>query len=159
MTVEERQFKTYGYVRLGLYAAVFFFSSMVWMIVVLTVLPRLVLFLRSLSGFPYFSLGLIFVLSGVTAFWVVNYWLIVPTSTLITSFGFTSKAPFHRNGTVAVQYSEIGTIFELGFGTLVTVHTRQERRSYTFIFGKDTDGYYHLIDSLKDGLNEFRTVR
>lgn len=160
MSVNERQFKAYGYVRLGLYAVAFFVSTLFWTGLVLLALPRLFFFLRLFSNFFYFSFGLILLLSGLSAFWLVNRWLmIVPTSTAISPGGFTANAPFRREENIKVHFSELGTIFEFGFGTLVTVHLQSSRRNYRFIFGKDTDGYYRLIDTLKDGLNEFRATK
>lgn len=157
MTANERQFKAYGYVRIGLYALVFFFSALMWSILVLTVLPRLLPFLRLLATVVYFGIAAVFLLAALTAFWVVNRVLIVPTLTRIMPDGFKTTAPYRQN--VAVHFAEIGTIFELGFGTLVTVRSKRHHRNYSIIFGKDTDGYHRLIDTLKDGLNEFRARR
>jgi len=145
---------------MGLYAVAFFVSTLLWTGLVLIALPRLFLFLRLFSNFFYFSFALILVLSILTAFWAVNRSaVIVPTFTSINPDGFIANAPYRREENIKVHFSELGTIFEFGFGTLVTVHIQRDRRNYSFIFGKDTDGYYRLIDTLKDGLNEFRATK
>lgn len=128
-----------------------------WAVLMLGVLPRLLPFLRLLSTIVYLSLASVFVLAALTAFWFVNRTIVVPTLTQIVPDGFNTKAPYRPD--IAIHFAEIGTIFEFGFGTLVTVHSKRHQRNYYIIFGKDTDGYYRLIDTLKDGLNEFRAKR
>ncbi len=156
---KKRQFKAYGYIRIGLYAVIFFFSALFWSGLIVVALARIPV-VRLFGNFFYFSFALILVMAGLTAFWLVNRWLIiVPTLTQIAPDGFRVNAPYRRENELFIHFSEIGTIFELGFGTLVTVNLKRNRRSYSLIFGKDTDGYHRLLDTLKDGLNEFRTAK
>lgn len=159
MMVEERQFKATGYVRLGLYTFFFLLCEMLLTLLILPLLPRLMYLFGGPPDLPYLVLALVSLLSALLAFWVVGFLLVVPTATQLTHFGFISKAPYRPNGEINVNFSELGTIFELGFGTWVSAHSPEDNRNYRFIFGKDTEGYYHLIDSLKDGLNEFRAAR
>jgi hypothetical protein len=158
MQVNERQYKAYGYVRIGLYSLSFLLAAFFWSVLIMGVLPRIILPMRLLLVNLYFSLGLVALFAALSAFWFVNRLLVVPTLTQVLPDGFRSNAPYRYNE-LFIHFSEIGTIFEFGFGTLVSTHCRRDRRNYWFIFSKDTDGYYRLLDTLKDGLNEFRTTR
>ncbi len=106
----ERQFRSYGLIRIFFYAGAFFFAAMLWMVVLLFMFPRLIPLLRV---FSFIDLFLIFLLGGVTAFWLVNSVFFIPTATTIKPGGFIVAAPFRRKGEVFIKFSELGTIFDL----------------------------------------------
>ncbi len=151
---KDREFKSYGIIRIFFYALIFFLSAIFWMLLVLGFFLRLIPFLRI---FTLVDILLVFLLGGASAFWVVNFFFLIPTATIIKPGGFKVSAPFLRGGDLTIPFTDLGTILEVGFGTWVTVHSTKFHGKYNIIFGKDTDGYYRLVDTLKDGLNEFRT--
>ena len=147
-------YKSYGYIRIFVYALGFVAGAFGGGILLL-LLPRFVPMLRLLGRFLWLDAALLGLIGILAAFWLANRFLIIPFVTTVNRAGFAVNPPFRSELEINVTWPEIETILELGFGSYVTARS-DTGRYYRFLFGKDTDGYYRMMDTIRSGRQEFR---
>ena len=153
----ELEYKTYGYVRLFLYVVAGIGSVLVGSVVLLSI-ARVLPLLRLLGRELWLDVILISVLGIVGGFWLINYWLIAPLFTKIDQMGFSLKPPNQFKKQVAVNWSRLEKVSNLGFGTYVKAYG-VDGKSYRFIFCLDTDDYARLIDTIRSNYQRYQYSR
>lgn len=155
------EYKSYGYIRTLFYTLGFIGGAFGWGLFFLLV-TRFMPFLRLLGRFLWLDLALILATGFLTAFWLVNYFLIIPNQIFVSNAGFISRtsntstssnSSRRKERELFARWTELDTVQNILVGTYVTVRANNGRY-YRFIFPLDTDGYSSLIDSVRSAFNE-----
>lgn len=148
--MSSKEYKSYGQVRLLIYVLTFMVGTFGWSLFLL-ILMRIIPLLRFVSRNVMLDFGVLLVLGGLTAFWVLNIYLIVPMLTTLNSSGFILKdLIYRRNKELNVTWPEIIRATNLGFGLYVTVKA-YNGEYYRILFGRDTEDYQNLASELRQG--------
>lgn len=145
------EYKSYGYIRTLFYTLGFIGGAFGWGLFFL-LLTRFLPFLRLLGRFLWLDLALILATGFLTAFWLVNYFLIIPNQIFVSDAGFITRTSNRKERELFARWTELVTVQNILVGTYVTVRANNGRY-YRFIFPLDTDGYSSLIDSVRSALN------
>ncbi len=148
------EYRSYGYTRSILYGAGFVAGAFGWGFGLLLI-ARFLPLLRILGRSLWLDFLVICVLGGLTAWWLVNSWLVVPHSTTLTSEGFTAQTLFRRPPELRVSWPEIERVANVGLGYYVAVRATNGSY-YRFLFGRDTTGYGYLVDSIRSNHRRYR---
>ncbi len=151
------EYKAYGYIRIFLYvlgctAGAFIGSFFLF------ILARIIPFLRILGLYLWLDMFVITLLSMVAGFWLVNHFLIVPFNTTVHDLGIVVEAPNHPEEQVRANWNELDKFVNLGFGTYLTARTNHGRY-YRIILGKDTNGYYRMVQHIRRNYERTRAHR